>query len=203
MQERHPVRAPRQRGLVIPYSALAGALTVLAVAGVAILILWQTDVIFSSSKNSVATTGPTPAIHFRYPKSWTVLPKSQWSTVGAPSTASAVLQRKGNSANLVVIPAGKAEINGSTVQRINDQLSKRYSDYKFVGAHRIQLPNIADQGLLFTYGRAKQGVLHTLTIIPAPPSSFIIETASPPKNKPIERQIVEILKSASVTYPSK
>jgi hypothetical protein len=203
MQERHPVRAPRQRGVLISYRALAGVLGVLAAAGIAILILWQTNVIFSSSKKAAAT-GPIPAIHFQYPhKSWKLLPKSQWTKIGAPSNAAAVLQRKSNSADFVVLRAGKAVVNSHTAQRINDQLKAKYSDYQFISARRIKLPSISAQAMLFTYGRTKQGVLHTITIIPAAPISFVIETASPPKNKGIARQIGAILKSARLSYPKK
>jgi hypothetical protein len=203
MQERHPVRAPRQRGVLISYRALAGVLGVLAAAGIAILILWQTNVIFSSSKKAAAT-GPIPAIHFQYPhKSWKLLPKSQWTKIGAPSNAAAVLQRKSNSADFVVLRAGKAVVNSHTAQRINDQLKAKYSDYDFISAKKIKLPNIASPAMLFTYGRKSQGVLHTITIIPTPPISFLVETASPPNSKAIEREIGTILKSATLTYPRK
>jgi hypothetical protein len=201
MQERHPARARKQRGLVIPYPALAGVLGVVAVAGIAILVLWQTNVLFSSSKKAALTNVPT--IHFRYPKSWAQLPKSRWASVGAPKNTAAVIERHGNSANLVVLRAPKAAVNGHTAQKINDQLKAKYSDYQFISARRIKLPSISAQAMLFTYGRTKQGVLHTITIIPAAPISFVIETASPPKNKGIARQIGAILKSARLSYPKK
>lgn len=201
MQERHPARAPRQRGVVLSYSVL-GVLAGLAVAGIAILILWQTNVIFKSSSKG-GTSGAIPAIHFRYPRLWTQLPKSRWAAIGAPSNASAVLERTGNSANLVVLRAGAAVVNTDTVQKLNGQLKAKYSDYKFISARKITLPNVASAALFFVYGRQNQGVLHTITVIPAPPVSFVVETASPPKNKTIERQIGVIIQSASLTYPKK
>lgn len=201
MQERHPVRAPRQRGLVISYNALGAVLGALTVAGIAILILWQTNVIFKGSKASGSST--IPAIHFQYPKSWGTIPRSGWAKIGAGSNAAAVLERRGNTANLVVLRGGKATVNNQTAQAINDRLKARYSDYKFISARRIVLPNIAKPAMFFTYGRTSQGVLHTITIIPAPPISFIVETASPPGNKAISKEIGKILNSASLTYPKK
>jgi hypothetical protein len=204
MQERHPVRAPRQqRGLIISYRALAGVLGALAAAGIVILILWQVGVIFSGSKKAATATGPVPSIHFQYPKSWKPLPASRWASVGAPSNAAAVLQRRGNSGNLVVLRARKETVTAKTAQTINDQLRAKFKDYKFVSAKRVQLPNIPSPVMLFTYGRKTQGVLHSITIIPAPPISFVVETASPPNNKPIEKEIGNILRSATLTYPSK
>lgn len=204
MQERHPARAPRQRGVLVSYPVL-GLLAALAAAGIVILILWQTNVIFNGSSKTVTggSNQPVPSIHFRYPKSWTELAKSRWASVGAPASAAAVLQRQGNTANLVVLRGGKTTVNGSTVRRIGKQLKKTYSDYEFISAKKITLANIPGAALFFTYGRTKQGILHTITLIPAPPISFIVETASPPKNKGIERQIGAIINSATLTYPKK
>ncbi|MGH3009956.1 MAG: hypothetical protein ACRDLM_11205 [Gaiellaceae bacterium] len=209
MQERHPARAPKQRGLVISYPALAGvagAVGALVVAGIVILILWQTNVIFSGSKQAPATSRGVPSIHFRYPKSWTQLPKAKWAAIGAPKNAAAVIQRHGNSANLVVLRAGKAVVNSHTAQKINSQLKAKYSDYRFFSANVILLPNGAApsiRAMFFTYGRTKQGVLHTIAIIPAKPISFVVETASPPKSKTIAREIGRILKSTTLSYPKK
>jgi hypothetical protein len=206
MQERHPARAPRQRGFVIPYPALAGVLGALAAAGIAILILWQTNVIFSSSKPAPVASRGVPLIHFRYPKSWTQLPKAKWAAVHAPKNAAAVIQRRGNSANLVVLRAGKAVIDSHTAQKINNQLKAKYRDYQFISARAILLPDGAApsiRAMFFTYGRKSQGVLHTISIIPAPPISFIVETASPPKSRSIAREIGNILKSTTLSYRKK
>ncbi len=171
-----------------------------------------TTVTTTSTAPATTTTTTTsapqslPSIHFSYPAGWTQLPRSRWSAVGAPSTAAAVIERHGNSANLVVLRGPQTTVTNKTARKINNRLKKQYSDYQFISAQKIKLPNGGGQpihAMLFSYARAKQGVFHTITLIPAGKISFVVYTASPPKSKVIAREISKILKSARLTFPQK
>jgi hypothetical protein len=172
-----------------------------------------------SSSPSKGTTGPAtttgltttvparqslPSIHLRYPAGWAPLPKSRWASVGASKNAAAVLERKGNSANLVVVRGPEQQVNDRAAQKLNDELKARYSDYEKISAQVVQLPNGGTplRAMLFAYERVQQGVFHTVTVIPAGKISFIVYTASPPKSKAIAREISRILKSARLTDPT-
>lgn len=184
--------------LVIPSCALAGALVIAVASGCGSS--------GSSTSPTTTTTGSQqslPSIHFRYPPGWGQLPKSRWAAVGAPKSAAAVIERKGNSANLVVLRGGKTKVNHRTEQKLDSRLKAQYSDYQFVSAEAIKLPNAGSpvRAMLFAYDRVKQGVFHTITVIPAGKISFVVLTASPPKSKAIAREISRILKSARLTYP--
>lgn len=115
-----------------------------------------------------------------------------------------VIERHGNSAHLVVLRGPKTTASGRTAKRINARLKKAYVDYEFISTRRITLPDGAGppiRAMLFSYARAKHGVFHTITLIPAGRVSFVVYTASPPRSTAIAREISRILKSARLTYP--
>src|SRR5262249_9528532 len=147
-----------------------------------------------------------PTIHFHYPKAWTLVPHSRWAALNVPPGTSAVLERRNHSGVLVVL-SGRRQVDVGTTaaataeaNQLNKQFGAKYPDYAFVRAQRIVLPH-AGASLVFAYDRKKQGLLHTLTIIPAGTTSFEIDTASPPGDKAVGNEIGAILRSATLSYP--
>jgi hypothetical protein len=186
---------PAPRGAVVSGKAVAIFMVCVLLIAAAGASVWYFAV--RTTGTAAAKTAEASTIHFAYPKNWKAVPLS--SVKGIPADATAVIQRKDKKAVLVVIPSGKAPaLNDASAASIGASLEKKYADYKFLSAKMI--PLTVGKSLLFTYVRTKQGVLHTIMIIPvAPTSSYIVETASPPQSGAIGKEIGLILKSARVT----
>jgi len=197
MQDQQPVPVAPS-GITISWRTLALSAGAFVLAVAVAVVLWQ--FVFVGSKRS--TTARTPKISFRYPPGWKFAPHATWAALGAPADASAVLERTGDSAVAVVLRGNATDLSTkaaatAAANRLNGQLAKEYSDYAFLKAQTLRLPH-AGKALIFSYVRTKQQLLHTITFIPAGRISYIVETASPPKNKEIGTEISAILRSATL-----
>lgn len=190
-------QSDRARGITIPFKLLkiAAVVVIVAAAGVAV---WY-FAIRSSTSTPKKSAHVLEVIHVTYPSDWKSVPAK--GVTGVPSDAVIVLEHTGKMGLFVVLPAGKAPtLDAATVRTMNVELAKQYADYKFISAHINKLK--PGKALILTYVRTKQGVLHSVTILPAGKASFLIETASPPSNRKVGTEIGQILGSATVSTKS-
>ena len=183
----------RARGVTIPFKFLkiAAVVVIVAVAGVAV---WNFAV--RSTPKSSSPPVAVKTIHLTYPSDWRSV--SAKTVHGVPSDAVIVLQRKDESGVVIVLSGGKAPaFDTASANIIGATLAKKYADYKFLSARILKLKQ--EKAFLFSYLRTKQGMLHTITIIPIGNRSFLIETASPPTNGKLGTEIGKILESATIS----
>jgi hypothetical protein len=189
-------QSDRARGVTIPFRLLKIAAIVVIVAAVGVAV-W-----YFAIRSTPKTSSPPVAvktIHLTYPSDWRAV--SAKTVRGVPSDAVIVLQTKNELGVLTVLPSGKAPaLDTASVNKMNAALAKKYADYKFLSAKVLTLKQ--EKALLFNYLRTKQGVFHSITIIPVGNRSFWIETASPPTNGKLGTEIGKIIKSATISSKS-
>ncbi len=185
----------RPRGVTIPFKLwmIAAVVLFIAVAGV---ITWYLALRSSPSSATRQPPAVVEVIHLTYPRSWKAVPAK--SVSGVPSDALIVLQHTGKTGLVVVLPGGKPPTLGDASARsFSTELARRYADYRLISAKVIRLK--PGKALFISYLRTKQGVLHTITILPAGRRCFLIETASSPSNGQLGTEIGKILESTTVS----
>jgi hypothetical protein len=145
---------------------------------------------------SVGSSGSAiPRINLVLPNDWARVSAS--SVTGAPKAALAVIQRRDKTALLVILRTTSVPSFGRAFSTtLNRQLAGRYADYKFISAKVITIR--PGKVFVFSYLRAKQGLLHTITIVPAGSQGYVVTTASPPSARKAAAEIGTMLHSITL-----
>jgi hypothetical protein len=179
---------PRRRLLI----GAAGALTVLAVALAAVLVL---------------RGGEDPAPRYRSAdRAFSVVLPDGWRAAtaaeleAAPSAPAAIL-RRGDRRGLVVIrrrPA-LARSTRSLTRDLTTQLRKRFSGLKPVGARTVQLAS--GPAYVYTFARPSAGTVQSLAVAPRGDRTYTIDAIASADARDAAAQIGSIVRSFDTPDP--
>jgi hypothetical protein len=178
-----PGRAIRVRTL-----AIFAGIAVLVVA--AFLLLNGHD----NTGNSGGQLTGTAKEHYRlsYPASWR--PLSHDELAKQPGQPLAVVRRKDGKGFVVLRKEGRAPQNFTSFSSdLSRALEKRLPDYQKRSSKVIKLAG--GQAFFFSYIRQTKGTVHTIVLVPAGKSSYVLNTVSSGRSQSVARQIARIILS--------
>jgi hypothetical protein len=130
-----------------------------------------------------------------YPKSWRPLSSAELAKL--PGHPLAVVRRKDGKGFVVLRKEGRAPKSFNAFSDdLTQALEKRVPDFK-KGSSKV-IPLSGGKAFFFSYIRKTKGTVHTVVVVPAGKSSYVLNTVSQGGARDVARQVARIILSFKI-----